>query len=107
MLGANSVISTKRLVVTNGKEAYPSENILFDEEACIEQMTAEAAAMWSGENALLMHKMFLDEIQEIKTSDLVTDDLGNEYIVKGVQFFRGGDVPSHTEIAMVKEAPKV
>lgn len=107
MQGSNHIISTNRLEETSGKEDYGATEILSDVAVWIEQLDKKASLMWSGDSSLLINLMHIDGLPDIKTSDLVTDDDGVEYIVQGVQFFKGADIPSHTEVIMAKQHPKV
>lgn len=100
MIGQNHTISTKRLIATTGKEAYSVGFIIANEPAFIEKMNPEDAAMWSGANSLSMYLMHLDGTPDVRKSDKVIDDAGNEYIVHDIQPFTGGDIPDHSEIVL-------
>lgn len=102
MLGENSTISTKRLFTTAGKEAYGDENILNGVSVYIEQLNAEAAAMYTGEDVFNVYKLFGDGLLDLIIGDQVTDEDAITFVVKGVQSFKGGDVPSHTEAILMK-----
>lgn len=101
MLGANSIISTQRLVETDGKEAF-SEDVLTDVECYIEQTNAEKAVFWGDHNVFFIYTMYIDGLPDIRVGDRVTDEDDNVYTVKGVQKFKGGDVPSHCEVVINK-----
>lgn len=100
MLGSNTTISTKRMVDTDGKEAY-SLDVLTNESAYIEQLTGESVALYGGEgdNIFMLFRMHLSGQPDVKKSDLVTCDLG-VFVVNGVQHFPGGDISDHTEVIL-------
>lgn len=102
MIGSNATISTKRIEAVDGKQSYSETYTLENVEAYIEPINAEAAKNFE-ENIFLLFTLIIDGVVDILISDLVVDDEGDEYTVKGVKPFKGGDVPSHTEAVIVKK----
>lgn len=102
MNGANSLITTQRLESDGeGKDQYGS-NILSSREAYIEPLSAQAAKNYAEYDMNMLHLMVCDDVVDILISDRVTDDDGVTYKVIGVQSFKGGEIPSHTEVVMFK-----
>ena len=97
----NTTIQVKRVVTTDGKDTYGS--VILSLGAYIEPIEPEAHGGFQDESVYLDHKCWVDNIQDIQRSDLITDSDDNEYVVRGVQKFKGGDVPDHTEIIMTKK----
>lgn len=102
MQGANATISSERILTVSGKDSYAS-GPLSSVSAYIEPAEKEPSEFINGESAFYVFMCVVDGSVDVKISDRITDDLGNIYTVKGVQFFRGGDVPSHTEIILIKK----
>jgi len=101
MIGANTTITTYRIVRDgNDKEAYSVVPTLSSVSAWVEQLDQEPTEFVSGDSTFYNYRGYVDGILDIKISDKVIDAEGNEYTVKGVQSYNGGDVPDHTEISM-------
>ena len=106
MIGENNVISTYRLETTSSKDTYSSTANLSSLGCYLEPVSPEIAVIYGDENAYTTYKCYIDEPQDIKVSDKVIDQNGDEFIVQGVQIFQGNtDVPNHTEIIIVKRYP--
>lgn len=103
-IGSNHTISSKRLIKADGKETYSGPNLLADVQVWIEKMSLEDSQVWTGGSSLALNLMIMDGLPDIKRSDKITDEDGVEYFVYGVQPFKGGDVPSHTEVALSSKA---
>lgn len=103
MVGSNTEITTYRIVAQGGKESYSETPHIDGVKAFIEPIQPEPSALWNGESVFELHKCYVDGILDIVVSDRLIDSNGNEYSIKGVQVFRGGDVPSHTELTIVKK----
>jgi hypothetical protein len=100
MIGANTTITSKRIAILDDKESY-STNVLSSQEAYIEPMSDEAVANYADENVFALFDFYADGVLDIIISDLIIDLDNNQYTVKGVKKFKGGDVPSHTEAVLV------
>lgn len=103
MIGANSTISVFRMQTTSNKDSFGEVANLSGLSAFIEPITAEPSTGFNDESVYLLHKCYIDDKPDIRISDKIIDDLAAEYTVKGVQYFRGGDVPSHTELTVSKK----
>jgi len=103
MIGANCTVTTYRLEVDgSGHQAYGSA-VISGQDAWIEQLDAEAASFFASDDSVFfVNSMHLDGLPDLKISDKVIDSDGYEYIVRGVQPFRGGDIPDHTEAVIVR-----
>ena len=105
MNGSNSLITTQRLETdVEGKDEY-SADILSSTEAYIEPLNAQAAKNYAEYDMNMLYFMVCDGVVDVLISDRVTDDEDVTYKVIGVQSFKGGEIPSHTEVVMFKKRP--
>lgn len=107
MIGANNIISVKRLIKDGeNKEAYDSTFILQNEPAYIEPMDAQVATILDDQNAFYMFKIFCEGKLDIRIGDKITDAQSREYIVKGVEpFSNNGDTGDMTQMVCTSRFP--
>ena len=105
MIGANNVISTKRLTQAANKESFGSSYNLANLPCYLEQVDPKVAVMF-GENAFKTYLAIVDGAVDVAESDLVVDWDDTEYIVSGVQTFENDEIDDHTEITMIKKYVK-
>jgi hypothetical protein len=104
MIGKNNSIKTYRITTDlNLKEIYSSTPTLNGLSVYLEPIELEPSEGFHGEAVYNRFVCFADGNQDIKISDKVIDSEGNVYIVNGTQYFKGGDIPSHTEISLTKK----
>ena len=107
MIGANNVISTKRLVEASNKESYPAGNKLENIDCYIEYVQPEIATMYDDRYTFNMFRLLIDDAVDLAIGDEVTDQNAVTYTVKGVQKYEGNtDTGDTTEAIMVKKYAK-
>jgi hypothetical protein len=103
MNGANSLITTRRFATDGeGKDTY-TDDVITSTEVYIEPLNAQAAKNYADYDMNLLFLMVGDGIMDILISDSVTDEDDVNYVVIGVQPYKGGEIPSHTEVVMFKK----
>lgn len=103
MNGANSLITTRRFTTdSEGKDQYNTD-VISSTEVYIEPLNAQAAKNYADYDMNLLFLMVGDGIMNILISDSVTDEDDVNYTVVGVQQYKGGEIPSHTETVMFKK----
>lgn len=103
MNGANSIVTTRRFETDEeGKDQY-TDDVLSSTEVFIEPLNDQAAKNYAEYDMNLLFLMVGDGILDILISDSVTDDEGTNYVVIGVKPYKGGEIPSHTEVVMFKK----
>lgn len=103
MQGSNSTISSYRIEASGGKEQYGTTPILEGVQCYIEPPELDPQSAFNDEATFYDFMLYIDGINDFKISDKIVDDLGDIYLVKAVQNFRGGDVPSHQELKLTKK----
>jgi len=108
MIGANNIISVKRMAKDNAKkEAFDSSYILQNEPAYIEPMDAQVATILDDQNAFYMFKIFCEGKLDIRVGDKIIDQQSREYIVKGVEpFSNNGDTGDMTQMVCTSRYPQ-
>lgn len=104
MLGANNTISTKRLVSAAGLETYGRTALITGLQAYIVKAKPEVAMMFDGINAYDVFSCYIEGNHDIIISDLVTDILGTEYVVKDLEtYINNTDVPDQMTLTLFKK----
>ncbi len=104
MIGANNTISVYRIDRdVNSKEVYGSSAVIAGLSAYIEPVELQPSEGFQGESVFYQFQCFVEGKPDIRISDKIIDSDNNSYTVNGVQYFKGGDVASHTEISITKK----
>jgi len=96
----NNKISVKRLITTGSKEAYASIYTYENIDCYIEKQDPKVAIMYGDENAFNTFLCVINQILDIRKSDLIIDQNSNQYRVSGFQKFDNPEIESHIELIM-------
>lgn len=99
----NNVIKVKRLTTVATHESYPASYHLEDIDCYIEPVDPKVAVMFDQENAFKTFLCIINQILDIKESDLIEDQSGTEYRVGGIQKFENPEIENHMEITMYQK----